>query len=330
MSEPLWKSEYPFESHWHDLGGVRMHYVDEHPSQQSAVSSQQFLPTADSRLSTLLFIHGNPTWSFLWRRLIRHFAPTRRCIALDHIGCGLSDKPQDYPYTLAQHIANARSLVEKLDLRDITLVVHDWGGAIGMGVAGQMPDRFTRLVVCNTAAFPSDLMPSSIALCRIPGFGALAIRGFNAFVRGALATCAMKPLSREVRAGYLAPYKNWRSRVANLRFVQDIPMDESHPSWPTLVQVEKGLQSLRRKPMLLCWGGKDYVFTKDFLQEWVRRFPHAWERWFPDAGHFVTEDAHEEIARAISSFLAEDPARVRGLAKGTGRIARNSELVLKP
>lgn len=314
VSEPLWKEEYPFESHWHDLGGVRMHYIDcgpesRVPSPESTTGDLARHGTRDTGHGTLLFIHGNPTWSFLWRRLVKHFSATHRCIALDHVGCGLSDKPQDYPYTLAQHIANARSLVEKLDLRDITLVVHDWGGAIGMGVAGQIPDRFARFVVCNTAAFPSDLMPSSIALCRIPGFGALAIRGFNAFVRGALATCAMKPLRREVRAGYLAPYKSWRSRVANLRFVQDIPMNESHPSWPTLVQVERGLQSLRRKPMLLCWGGKDYVFTKEFLQEWVRRFPHAWERWFPEAGHFVTEDAHEEIARAMGEFLGVEAQR---------------------
>jgi haloalkane dehalogenase len=250
-----------------------------------------------------LFLHGNPTWSFLWRNLIKHFAPTHRCIAPDHIGCGLSDKPQEYPYTLAQHIENTCALIEQLDLRDITLCVHDWGGAIGFGAAARLPERVARFVVFNTAAFPSDHMPASIGLARLPGVGALAIRGLNGFVRGALATCAMKPLSREVRAGFLAPYKSWRTRVANLRFVQDIPTDSWHPSWQTLLDVEAGLTGLRDKPMLLCWGGRDYVFTNAFLEEWVRRFPHAWERYFPEAGHWVTEDAHEEIAHAMGEFL---------------------------
>ncbi|MBK9975795.1 MAG: alpha/beta fold hydrolase [Planctomycetes bacterium] len=298
-----------------------MHYVDCGPQSKPPASAATGCPEH----GTLLFVHGNPTWSFLWRRLIKHFSATHRCVAIDHIGCGLSDKPQDYPYTLAQHIANLRALVEALDLRNITLVVHDWGGAIGTGMAGQVPERIARIVACNTAAFPSDLMPASIALCRIPGFGALAIRGLNAFVRGALATCAQKPLRRQVRAGYLAPYGSWRSRVANLRFVQDIPMDASHPSFQTLVQVEAGLARLRSKPVLLCWGGRDYVFTEEFLQEWVKRFPHAWERWYPDAGHFVTEDAHEQITQAMEEFLRATP-----LAAEATTAAMGAEMAVRP
>jgi haloalkane dehalogenase len=220
------------------------------------------------------------------------------------MGCGMSDKPQHYPYTLAQHIANVRSLVYHLDLRDIVLVVHDWGGAIGMGLAREIPDRIRGFVVCNTAAFPSNHMPASIGLCRIPGFGALAIRGLNAFVRGALATCAKKPLSAEAKSGYLAPYRSWDDRIANLRFVQDIPVGPGHESWDTLKDIEASLPMHREKPMLLCWGGKDYVFNDAFFHEWKERFPAAETQYFEQAGHFVVEDARNEIVTAMGKFLA--------------------------
>jgi cis-3-alkyl-4-acyloxetan-2-one decarboxylase len=301
-----WEREYPFASRWFEVGEVRIHYVDEAVnSQRSTVNgvSKAVPSTVDRKPLTCLFLHGNPTWSFLWRHLISRFRGEYRCVAPDHVGCGLSDKPQDYPYTLAQHIANARALVEELDLRDIVLCVHDWGGAIGFGLAAQMPERVHGFVVCNTAAFPSGHMPLSIGLCRIPGFGALAIRAFNAFVRGALACCAVKPLTPEARAGYLAPYGNWHDRVANLRFVQDIPTGPGHPSWETLLEVERGLRLFAGHPMLLCWGGKDFVFNDSFLQEWQRRFPGARTHHFPNAGHFVTEDARDEVVASMEDWL---------------------------
>ena len=135
--------EYPFESHWLDLDGVRMHFVDEGPRDGEPV----------------LCVHGNPTWSFIWRRLIRELSPQRRVIAVDHIGCGFSDKPQEYPYRLEQHVTNLRRLIESLDLQNITLVGHDWGGCIGMGAATEVPDRFCRFVLLNTGAFRSQRIP---------------------------------------------------------------------------------------------------------------------------------------------------------------------------
>ncbi len=292
----VWQREYSFEDHWLQVGDVRMHYVDERSADVPSAAAAGGTPA-------LLFLHGNPTWSFYWRHLIAHFSQTHRCVAPDHIGCGMSDKPQHYPYTLAQHIDNLCELVAALDLRDIVLCVHDWGGAIGMGMAARMPERVRGFVVCNTAAFPSGRMPLSIGLCRIPGFGALAIRGFNAFVRGALARCARKPLTAEAKAGYLAPYSSWEDRVANLRFVQDIPMDATHESWETLKSVEAALPRFADHPMLLCWGGKDFVFTEAFLAEWQRRFPNAQTQLYPQAGHFVVEDARTEIIEAIEEFL---------------------------
>lgn len=311
----IWEKEYPFESNWLDLGEARLHYVDEGDagSLEAIVAKQQpacdvgTLPAlrfAGEAPTPLLFLHGNPTWSFYWRHLIQQFRATNRCVAMDHMGCGLSDKPQFYPYTLAQHIENARALVYKLDLRDIVLCVHDWGGAIGMGLAAQIPDRVKGFVVFNTAAFPSKRMPLSIGLCRLPGFGALAIRGFNAFVRGALVRAARKPLSREGKAGYLAPYSNWDDRIANLRFVQDIPMGPEHESWETIKQVEAGLAQFKARPMLLCWGRHDFVFNDHFLHEWQQRFPQAETQYFEQAGHFVVEDARNEIIAAMKRFLA--------------------------
>ncbi|MCC7508761.1 MAG: alpha/beta fold hydrolase [Planctomycetes bacterium] len=312
----IWQREYPFESHWLDVGEVRMHYVDEgsaglRPAPavdilSTAVADRGSAPEAGSA-PTLLFLHGNPTWSFYWRHLVQQFRGTHRCVAPDHIGCGLSDKPQHYPYTLAQHIANVRSLVYALDLRDIVLCLHDWGGAIGMGLAAQIPDRIRGFVIFNTAAFPSRRMPLSIGLCRIPGVGDLLIRGLNGFVRGALARCARKALSAEAKAGYLAPYASWEDRIANLRFVQDIPMDESHESWPTLQAVERGLAQFKQHPMLLCWGRHDFVFNDQFMQQWQRRFPGAETQYFENAGHFVVEDARPEIITAMRKFLDGKP-----------------------
>ncbi|MEZ6144691.1 MAG: alpha/beta fold hydrolase [Planctomycetaceae bacterium] len=130
--------EYPFAGQVLDVDGHAYHYVDEGTG------------------PVLLFVHGNPTWSFAWRNFIKAFSPNYRCVAVDHIGCGRSDKPQDYEYTLANHIANLTRLIEHLDLREITLVGHDWGGCIGMGAAVEVPERFSRFVLANTAAFRSQ------------------------------------------------------------------------------------------------------------------------------------------------------------------------------
>src|SRR5713101_206921 len=165
ISRDGFADEYPFASQWLDLGGVRMHYLDEGPRDTEPI----------------LCVHGNPTWSFIWRRLIVDQSRERRVIAVDHVGCGLSDKPQDYSYRLEQHVANLRRLVETLDLKNVTLVGHDWGGCIGMGAAVEMPDHFRRFVLLNTGAFRSQALPWRIAVCRIPILGAIAVRGFNGF-----------------------------------------------------------------------------------------------------------------------------------------------------
>jgi len=248
-------------------------------------------------------LHGNPTWSFYYRRLITVLRETHHVIAPDHMGCGLSDKPQGYPYGLSDHMKNVEKLIEYLDLKRITLVCHDWGGAIGMGVATRMPDLFNRFVIFNTAAWRSTRMPKRIAVCRIPFFGPLAVRGLNSFALAATRMAVARPLEKSAKTGLLWPYNSWKNRIAILRFVQDIPMNPSHPSYDCLKETERLLYRLRSKPMKICWGMKDWCFDGVFLQQWRKRFPEASISEFPNAGHYILEDAHETVVPAVQDFL---------------------------
>lgn len=286
-----WRSLYPFESQAIVLDGHRYHYVDQ------------------GRGETLLMVHGNPTWSFYWRNLIRAFSPHHRVIALDHIGCGLSDKPRDYNYRLAQHIDNLSRLVEQLDLRGVTLLAHDWGGAIGLGAALRLQERFDRFVLFNTGAFRSSDMPWRIRICRAPLFGPLAVRGLNGFARAALRMAVSHPerMTPAVRAGLLAPYHDWASRQAIYRFVQDIPMNERHPSYATLADIERRLPELASKPFSFIWGMRDWCFTPKFLDRFLEFYPRAEVHRLTDAGHYVVEDAHERIVPIVESFLQRHP-----------------------
>ena len=282
---------YPFSSHSLQLDRLRYHYLDEGSGEN------------------LLMLHGNPTWSFYYRNLILGLKGSYRCVVPDHMGMGKSDKPQDYPYTLSRHIDNFEKLADHLELDDITLVVHDWGGAIGMGFAVRHPERIRRLVIFNTAAFLSSEIPLSLSLCRIPGFGAIAIRGFNLFARGAIRWACVKQerMTEEVRAGYLAPYDNFANRVANLRFVQDIPISPDSPSYSVIQHIEENLKLFREHPVQIIWGAHDFVFNDHFLKRWQEIFPQAEVHRMEDAGHYVVEDAHERILPLLYEFLQKNP-----------------------
>ncbi len=284
-----WQSLYPFQSREVILGGHRCHYVDEGAGE------------------ALLLVHGNPTWSFYWREIIRAMRDHCRVVAMDHIGCGLSDKPspREYSYRLARRVADLNEFIEKLGLRKITLVAHDWGGAIGMGAAVAAPNRFARFVLMNTAAFRAPRCPWSIRACRLPVFGPLVVQGLNLFARGALRSTVCKPdrITPAVRAGYLAPYDSWRHRAAILRFVLDIPLHPGHPSYETLCRIEAGLAQFRRQPVCLIWGMQDWCFTPQFLDRFLDFLPQAEVHRLADAGHYVVEDAYEQIVPLLADFL---------------------------
>jgi pimeloyl-ACP methyl ester carboxylesterase len=287
-SNSSWRSLYPFPSHYLALDSARMHYVD----------------VGEGR--PLLMVHGNPTWSFYWRNLMAAFRNTHRVVAVDHVGCGLSDKPPVYSYTLSQHIQNLTALIDRLDLSDITLVAHDWGGAIGLGAALARPTRFARFVLFNTGAFPPPYIPWRIRACRIPGIGPGAVRGLNLFARAALRMAMADPrrLTPAVRAGLLAPYDSWAHRVAIARFVQDIPASPKHPTWDTLQQIERDLPTLADRPCQLIWGMQDWCFRPECLDRLREIFPNAEVHRFAEASHYVVEDAHEEIIPRMQDFLS--------------------------
>lgn len=284
-----WRALYPFASHEIRIDGLRYHYLDE------------------GHGKPLLLVHGNPTWSFHWRNLVLALRGRYRLIVPDHIGCGLSDKPQFYPYRLAGHITNLRRLIDTLDLRDVTLMAQDWGGAIGLGAAVAEPERFSRFVLFNTGAFHGERIPLRIAACRIPLLGQLAVQGANGFVQAALrmALCNPSWLTPAVRAGYLAPYNSWSNRIATHRFVLDIPMRPAHPSYTTLANIEQRLPDLRPRPVQLIWGMRDWCFTSKFLDRFVEIFPQAEVHRLADAGHWVVEDAAERVVPLVEQFLAE-------------------------
>jgi haloalkane dehalogenase len=290
-----WSAEYPFASQWLDVGAAGnpmwLHYLDEGPRDAPVV----------------VMLHGNPTWSFYYRKLVMALRETYRCIVPDHIGCGLSDRPQKWTYHLADHVDNVAKLVDHLHVDAFSLVVHDWGGAIGMGLATERPDAVTSSIVFNTAAFRSPEIPPSIASIRIPVFGRVAVLNFNAFAGVATYRAMHKHerMTKTVKAGYLAPYGNAHDRIATLRFVEDIPMDLGHPSYGRLLQIEQKLPLLQSKPMMLVWGERDFCFTPKFRARWQQEFPNATVHALEDAGHYVVEDAHERIIPWMQEFLAK-------------------------
>ncbi len=287
---------YPFKSHYMDLKGIKCHFIDE------------------GRGDPIVMIHGNPTWSFYYRRLIKEFSTQFRTIAIDHIGCGLSDKPdiKKYDYRLKSRVDDMEILLDYLEPeKKITMILHDWGGMIGMAYALRHPNRIDRIIIMNTAAFfppGGKKLPLRLWLIRNTGpLATVAVCGFNLFVRGAIFMATRKKLSKDVKSGFIAPYNCWKNRIATLKFVQDIPVSEKDPSFFLVKHVDENLHKLAKVPLLICWGKHDFVFDMSYLAEWRRRFPNAKVHLFPNAGHYVLEDAYGEIITAIKNFLKRYP-----------------------
>jgi haloalkane dehalogenase len=289
---------YPFASHWHDRGGgIHLHYLDEGPREAPPV----------------VMVHGNPTWSFYYRNLVTALRGTHRCLVPDHVGCGFSDRPGDdrYAYTLQSRVDDLEGWLDAVGaVKNVTLVVHDWGGMIGLAAAVRKPERIARIVLLNTGAFPLPSvkpLPPTLRLGRDTALGAFLITRFNAFARGAVVLAAKTKLSDEVARGLTAPYDAPGDRLATLRFVQDIPLDPQDRAWPVVEQTAAKLSSLAGVPMLICWGMKDFVFDRHFLEEFERRFPAAEVHRFANAGHYVLEDEPAAIIGHVKAFLATHP-----------------------
>lgn len=287
---------------FHQLAnGLRYHYIDE------------------GQGSPVVMVHGNPSWSIYYRNLVSALSAKHRCIVPDHIGCGFSDKPDDsaYAYTLSQRIEDLESLLDELALSEpITLVVHDWGGAIGMGYATRHPEKIARIVVLNTAAFHQHsakpgAIPTALQLGRNTRLGAWLIHQHNAFsIAASWVGCKQHPMSKSLRQAYQLPYNTPEHRLATLRFVQDIPLSPNDPAFETLSLIEDKLGLFAETPMLICWGMKDFVFDKDFLAVWESRFPQADVYRFLEAGHYILEDAGEEVIPLIQKFITGSTKQV--------------------
>lgn len=285
---------YPFTGHYLDRNGLQYHYLDEGEG------------------DPVVMVHGNPSWSIYYRNLVNTLKTTHRCIVPDHIGCGLSDKPGDdqYDYTLESRVADLEALLDSLSITDnVTLVVHDWGGMIGMVYATRHPERIKRLVVLNTSAFhlpKTKPLPLGLWICRNTILGTFLVRGFNAFSAGAaFVGCKRNPMSAELKRAYRAPYNSWANRIATLRFVQDIPLNPGDKAYALVDSVHHNVSKLAHVPLLICWGLKDFVFDKHFLAEWETHCPHAQIHRFEDCGHYILEDAQDEVIPLIQEFMEE-------------------------
>ncbi len=282
----------PFKRNYIERNGQKYHYVNE------------------GQGSPVVMIHGNPSWSFYYRNLVTSLSTHHQCIVPDHIGCGFSDKPgdEDYDYTLVNRIDDLEALLEHLEVNDnITLVVHDWGGMIGMGYAARYPERIKRLVILNTAAFhlpQTKKLPAALWLGRNSWLGTVLVRGFNAFSGiASVIGVKRKPMAKEIRQAYVAPFNSWKNRISTLRFIQDIPLKPGDRNYQLVSDIANDLEKFKTLPMLICWGLKDFVFDKHFLNEWQERFPGAKVHAFADCGHYILEDASDEVIPLIGDFL---------------------------
>jgi pimeloyl-ACP methyl ester carboxylesterase len=289
--------DYPFTPRtFVQPGGLAQSYLDEGPRDGEVV----------------VMLHGNPSWSYYWRKLVLGLRDRYRCIVPDHIGMGLSDKPDDsqYEYTLKSRIDDLDRLLDSLGITGpVTLAVHDWGGMVGFGWALKHSGRVRRLVVTNTGAFPlpaAKPLPWQIRLGRT-SLGTALIRGLNAFASGAARDGVVAKMPADVRRAFEAPYDSWANRISTLRFVQDIPLAPGDRAWDIVAETAKMLFQYAGRPVFYGWGLQDFVFDRHFLDAFRAHLPATEEHVFEDAGHYVLEDKADVLVPAIRRFLDANP-----------------------
>ena len=273
---------FPFEHRFVGLDGADVHYIDE------------------GRGEPILLLHGNPTWSFLYRKIVGALRDSFRCIALDYPGFGMSTGPAGYRFTAREHSAVVERFVDRLGLEDLTLMVQDWGGPIGLGFAGRRSQKVARLVVGNTWAWPhrGDRRISVFSAVMGGPLGRSASFAFNGVVRFFMRRGVVRSLAPDVYAMYLAPFRDRRSRAPVTIFPREPVSAEAY-----LREVELGLPALRGRPALIVWGTRDFAFGAKERERFEAAFPKH-HTVLLDAGHFIQEDAGAEIARAFREWRA--------------------------
>jgi haloalkane dehalogenase len=284
-----WGGAFPFEPRYARVADdVRLHYVEEGAGQP------------------VLMLHGNPTWSFLYRRFIPPIAEAGfRAIAVDHMGFGRSDRPPGHQrYTMRAHVENLLAFIRSLDLVDLTLVMQDWGGPIGFGAAVEEPDRVARLVIMNTGVgvFPSGTPMPFHEPFRTRGLGELLGLGANLFVEAMFSGMRQESATPLVAEAYRAPFPDYYSRVPILAFARDVPIGHEHPTARYMHEVAEKLPGLVR-PTLVVWAMQDRTLPPFLLDVWRGMYPHAEVLELPDARHYLQEDEPEAITARIVEFL---------------------------
>lgn len=274
---------YPFKSHYLKVGKYNMHYVDE----------------GDENAPVVLMVHGNPTWSFYYRNLAKEFIKKGfRVVIPDHIGFGLSDKPQFFEYNLKGHIFNLEKLITSLNLKNIHLVVHEFGGAIGFGAAVNYADRFRSAIILNTQPFNFKKISSDMSFFRKKLSKPLVTGYLNGFTFMA----TKKGLSSLEKECYLMPYRGQRNRVGINESLQDAIEDKTETTFLALDEIEKQLSKLSF-PKLILWGAKDNHLSSDFFTEWKKIYPDAFFKYYHSGGHYILEDEREDVIEQTISFV---------------------------
>ena len=189
--------------------------------------------------------------------------------------------------------------------------MHDWGGMIGMGFAARYPDRIKRLVILNTAAFnlpKTKKFPIPLWICRNTYLGTALVRGFNAFSSiASYVGVKRKAMPSTIRKAYVAPFNSWKNRISTLRFVQDIPLSPEDRNYQLVENIDSSLKHFQTIPTVICWGLQDFVFDKHFLTMWKQKMPHADVHEFADCGHYILEDASNEVINIVQKFMDKNP-----------------------
>ena len=285
---------YPFTPRYYSHQGLDIHYVDEGNGEP------------------VVMVHGDPTWGFLYRNFIPPLSQHYRCIVPDHMGMGKSSIPQERSlYRLEQHCANLEVLLLHLDLHDITLILHDWGGPVGLGFATRNPERIKRLILMNTWAFapwPGGPFPRLLEIIRSERGEAFVLRK-NGYLEPALigTTYHSENLTHAIMEAYRAPFPTPESRLSMLYWSRDIPVQENDVSFAEMKRIEDGLSQFSETPVLLVWGMQDPVIPPLILHRWQQLYPHATTHEIEDASHFLQEDAAERIVSWIETFLKTNP-----------------------
>jgi len=279
------KSEYPFDSNYFDISGQKLHYIDE------------------GKGETVLFVHGTPSWSFDYRNVIKKLKENYRCVAIDHIGFGLSDKPEQYDYSTQNHSKTLEKFVLEKQLDNITLVVHDFGGAIGLNFAIQHPEKIKRLVVLNSWLWSSKTDPDFIKLSKILKSPLLPFlyRYFNFSPKFILPkSFGDNKISKQLLKQYTKPFADKTQQNGALAFAKSLLNDQD---W--FEQLWNKRQAISTKPTLFIWGMKDPVIKPHYLDKFQSGFTNSTTVKLETSGHFPQEEQADTVTKVMLDFLTD-------------------------